>query len=52
MAEYLKRGKDAAEVAEQDAGVRKTVEEILASVERGGDAAIRALSSTAPPPLP
>ncbi len=44
MAKYLKRGKDAAEVAEQDAGVRKTVESILASVENGGDAAIRALS--------
>ena len=44
MATFLKRGKDAAEVAEQDAGVRKTVEKILADVERGGDAAIRALS--------
>ena len=44
MAKYLKRGKAAAEVAEQDAGVRKTVESILASVENGGDAAIRALS--------
>ncbi len=44
MAVFLKRGKDAAEVAEQDAGVRKTVEGILASVESGGDAAIRALS--------
>ncbi|MDH3704296.1 MAG: histidinol dehydrogenase, partial [Alphaproteobacteria bacterium] len=44
MAEFLKRGRDAAEVAEQDAGVRKTVEGILASVEAGGDAAVRALS--------
>ena len=44
MAVFLKRGKDAAEVAEQDAGVRKTVEGILADVESGGDAAIRALS--------
>jgi sulfopropanediol 3-dehydrogenase len=44
MAKYLKRGKDAAERAEADAKVRKTVESILAEIEAGGDKAVRALS--------
>jgi sulfopropanediol 3-dehydrogenase len=44
MARYLKRGRDAAAVAEDDAKVRRTVEEILRRVETEGDAAVRALS--------
>ena len=44
MAKYLKRGKDAAERAEADAKVRKTVESILAEIEAGGDKAVRTLS--------
>jgi sulfopropanediol 3-dehydrogenase len=44
MPTYLKRGKDAAERAEADAKVRKTVETILADIEKNGDAAVRALS--------
>ena len=45
MARYLKRGRDAAAVAEDDAKVRRTVEEILRRVETEGDAAVRALSN-------
>lgn len=44
MAEYLKRGKPAAERAEDDARVRSTVEGILGDIEARGDAAIRELS--------
>jgi len=44
MAEYLKRGKPAAERAEDDARVRETVETVLADIEANGDAAVRALS--------
>lgn len=45
MAEYLKRGKPAAERAEDDAKVRVTVEGILADIETRGDAAVRDLST-------
>jgi len=44
MAEYLKRGKPAAERAEDDARVRETVETVLADIEANGDAAVRELS--------
>ena len=44
MSTHLKRGKSAAEVAEADAKVRHTVEEILADIERRGDAAVRELA--------
>ncbi|MGB1234791.1 MAG: histidinol dehydrogenase [Planktomarina sp.] len=45
MAEYLKRGKPAAERAEDDAKVRSTVEGILGDIETRGDAAVRDLST-------
>lgn len=45
MAEYLKRGKPADERAEDDAKVRRTVEDILADIETRGDAAVRELSA-------
>src|SRR5215475_10296476 len=44
MARHLKRGRDAKEVAANDAKVRATVEGILTDVETRGDAAIRELS--------
>jgi len=44
MARYLKRGRDAADIAEDDTKVRRTVEDILRQVETEGDAAVRALS--------
>ena len=44
MARHLKRGRDAKEVAANDAKVRATVEGILNDVETRGDAAIRELS--------
>jgi sulfopropanediol 3-dehydrogenase len=44
MARYLKRGRDAALRAEDDSKVRATVEEILADIEKRGDAAVRELS--------
>ena len=44
MAQYLKRGRDAALRAEDDSKVRATAEEILADIEKRGDAAIRELS--------
>jgi len=44
MAEYLKRGKPAAERAEDDAKVRGIVEGILGEIEARGDAAVRELS--------
>src|SRR6202789_2541771 len=44
MARHLKRGRDAEEVAANDAKVRATVEGILAEVETRGDAALRELS--------
>jgi len=42
---HLKTGRDATEVAEQDAKVRATVEGILEDVERRGDVAVRELSA-------
>jgi sulfopropanediol 3-dehydrogenase len=42
--EYLKRGKSAAERAEDDAKTRAAVEATLADIEARGDAAVRALS--------
>ena len=44
MISYLKRGKSAADVAEADAMVRQTVEELLADIERRGDDAVRELA--------
>jgi sulfopropanediol 3-dehydrogenase len=44
MARYLKRGMDASAIKAADATVRATVESILAEIESGGDAAVRALS--------
>ena len=44
MAQHLKRGRDAVLRAEDDSKVRATVEEILADIEKRGDAAIRELS--------
>ena len=44
MISYLKRGKSAADVAEADGKVRQTVEELLADIERRGDAAVRELA--------
>lgn len=41
---YLKRGKDAAALAEADTQVRQTVERILKDIEQGGDAAVRRYS--------
>lgn len=41
MTEHLKRGKPAADRAEDDAKVRATVESILADIEARGDAAVR-----------
>ncbi|MCK1452462.1 histidinol dehydrogenase [Bradyrhizobium sp. 35] len=45
MAEYLKRGRDAALRAEDAAKVRALVEEILTEIEKRGDAAVRELST-------
>ena len=44
MIRYLKRGKDAAALAEADAQVRATVEGILKDIEARGDEAVRAYS--------
>src|SRR3954471_18978946 len=44
MPNILKRGRDAAQRAEDDAKVRATVEGILADIEKRGDAAVRELS--------
>jgi sulfopropanediol 3-dehydrogenase len=44
MAKYLKRGRDAAQRAEDNSKVRTTVEAILADIEKRGDAAVRELS--------
>src|SRR5438045_5160396 len=44
MARHLKRGMDASAIKAADAKVRETVESILAEVESGRDAAVRALS--------
>ena len=45
MARYLKKSSKAADRAETDAGVRRTVEDILARIEAEGDAAVRELST-------
>jgi len=45
MARYLKTGRDAGEVALDDAKTRQLVEGILADVEKRGDAAVRDLSA-------
>jgi sulfopropanediol 3-dehydrogenase len=44
MAKHLKRGRDAAQRAEDDSKVRASVESILADIEKRGDAAVRELS--------
>lgn len=44
MAKFLKRGRDAAQRAEDDTKVRNTVEGILADIEKRGDAMVRELS--------
>jgi sulfopropanediol 3-dehydrogenase len=44
MPRFLKRGMDATEREAADAKVRKTVEGILADIEKDGDKAVRALS--------
>jgi sulfopropanediol 3-dehydrogenase len=44
MAQFLKAGMDPEDIAAADAQVMKTVEQILADIERRGDDAIRALS--------
>ena len=44
MIRYLKRGKDAADIAAADARVRDTVEGILKDVEARGDDAVREYS--------
>ena len=44
MARFLKRGRDADAVADDDATVRATVEGILADIKARGDAAVRELS--------
>jgi sulfopropanediol 3-dehydrogenase len=44
MAKFLKRGRDAAQRAEDDSKVRNTVEGILADIEKRGDAVVRELS--------
>lgn len=44
MITYLKSGKSAEDVAEADAKVRATVEQILADIEKRGDAAVRELA--------
>ena len=44
MAKYLKQGRDAAARADDLSKVRHTVEDILADIEKRGDAAVRELS--------
>ena len=44
MPRHLKRGMDASAIKAADAKVRETVESILAEIETGKDAAVRALS--------
>ena len=44
MAKFLKRGRDAAQRAEDDTKVRNTVEGLLADIEKRGDAVVRELS--------
>src|SRR5919202_1814363 len=44
MARWLKKGRDAGAIAEEDAKIRATVEGILADIAARGDAAVRELS--------
>ncbi len=44
MARWLKRGRDAEAIAEDDARIRETVEGILSDIARRGDAAVREFS--------
>ncbi len=44
MAQYLKRGRDAATIADDDARIRATVEGILADIAKRGDTAVREMS--------
>ena len=44
MITYLKHGKSADEVAEADAKVRQTVEDILTDIEKRGDDAVKELA--------
>jgi sulfopropanediol 3-dehydrogenase len=44
MARWLKQGRDATAIAEEDAKVRAIVEDILADIEARGDAAVREMS--------
>ncbi|HKH66916.1 MAG TPA: histidinol dehydrogenase, partial [Reyranella sp.] len=44
MARWLKQGRDATAIAEEDAKVRTIVEGILADIEARGDAAVREMS--------
>ncbi|MCX7384376.1 MAG: histidinol dehydrogenase, partial [Alphaproteobacteria bacterium] len=44
MAQYLKRGRDAATIADDDARIRATVEGILADIAKRGDQAVREMS--------
>lgn len=44
MTTFLKQGKSADEVAEADAKVRQTVEDVLADIEARGDAAVKELA--------
>ena len=41
MIKYLKTGKTGEEAAARDAGIRQTVEDILADIDKRGDAALR-----------
>ena len=45
MARWLKRGRDAAKVADEDQKVRATVETMLADIDERGDAAVREFSA-------
>ena len=45
MARYLKQGRDAEAVAQDDAKTRQIVEDILANVQARGDSAVRELSA-------
>ena len=45
MARWLKRGRDAEAIAEDDAKIRATVEGILADIAQRGDTAVRELST-------
>ena len=45
MAQFLKHGRDADDIATEDAKVRSTVESILADIAARGDAAVREMSA-------